>query len=119
MHKLIFNARLTKDAEQRFTNDGKAVLDLSFAVNDWNGKEKTTLWIKGALWGKRAESDFAQYLTKGTPVVVEGRLLHKEGNPRTYQTNAGETRAGFEILVVDIDPFVAGKSANGDEDILF
>ena len=114
MHKLIFNARMTKDAEKRYTQDGKAVLELNFAVNDWNGKEKTTLWIKGSLWGKKAEGDFAQYLTKGTPVVVEGRLLHKDGNPRTYTTNAGETRASFEVMVVDIDPFISNKAQEDD-----
>ena len=108
MHKLIFTGFISQEPVKRYTQKGDAVLDLNFRTSDWNGKERVTIWIKGSLWGKRIES-LEQYLAKGTPVAVEGKLLHQEGNPRVYTTNAGETRASFEIIIVDIDPFIGGK----------
>jgi single-strand DNA-binding protein len=113
MQKLFVTGNLTKDAEKRYTQDGKAVLSLNIAVNDWNGTEKTTLWIHGSIWGVRAES-LEQYLTKGTKVSAFGTLLHKEGNPKTYTTSMGETRANFEMLISEID--FSGEKKNEQEE---
>jgi single-strand DNA-binding protein len=110
MLKLIFSANLTKDCVKRYTGNGDVVLDVFMAVNDWNGKEKVTIWIKGSLWGKRGES-LEQYLLVGTKVMVEGKLQHHEGNPRTWGENP--VRASFEVMITDIE-LIGGKKQEED-----
>lgn len=61
--------RLGQDAEVRYTKSGTAVASLSLAYDTGFGDEKETTWVKGSLWGKRAET-LAEYLTKGTAVDV-------------------------------------------------
>lgn len=63
--------RLGRDAEVKQTSAGDSVANLALAYNygkKVDGKQPTQ-WVDAALWGKRAES-LAQYLTKGTAVVV-------------------------------------------------
>lgn len=109
MHKLHFSGRVTKDAEMRYTQAGKAVTSFTVAVDDGYGDKKSTIWIKCTLWEKRAEA-LTQYLTKGLPVSVEGRLNHEDGNPKMW----GEPqRASFEVSVVDIK-LMGGKKQEED-----
>lgn len=73
MAQLSGIARIGRDAETRYTPNGDAVVNLSLAFSygkkDPNTKERTTQWVDGALWGKRAES-LSSYLLKGTLVYV-------------------------------------------------
>lgn len=66
-------ARLGRDVEIRSVAGGESVGDLSLAFSygrkDRDGKRQTQ-WVKGALWGKRAEA-LAPYLLKGGLVVVD------------------------------------------------
>lgn len=78
-------ARLGRDAEVRTTQGGEQVASLSLAFTRRVKGEKLTDWVDGALWGKRAEA-LAQYLTKGSLVVVTLDDLHIE----TYQGKNGE-----------------------------
>jgi single-strand DNA-binding protein len=114
MHKLIFTARLTKDADLRYTGDGKAVATVPMAINEGYGDKKQTIWIKGSLWGKRAES-LSQYLVKGTLVHVEATLSHKDGNPRVWESN-GEHRASFECYIQEIDLLGGGSKQTAEDD---
>ena len=71
--KLIIIGNLGRDPEMRYTPDGKAVTTFSVATSrKYNEKEETT-WFRVSVWGKQAES-CNQYLTKGSKVLVEGRL---------------------------------------------
>ena len=74
-----------KNAEVRHTQDGTPVASFSVAVDDRQGREKSTMWFDVSLWGKRGEV-LAQYLTKGTKVSVCGDLGTREYNGKTYLT---------------------------------
>jgi single-strand DNA-binding protein len=104
-HTIIACGRLTKDPVQRYTGDGKAVTDMSIAVDDGFGESKKTIWLKITVWEKTAEA--CANLKKGTAILVEGRLQHDSGNPRTWSKD-GKTFAGFEITASNVR-FLSGK----------
>lgn len=108
MPQLFGMARLGRDAELRRTpnNDPVCTLALAFSYGrkDDSGK-RPTQWVEATLWGKRAEA-LAQYLTKGSAVVVTLNEVHIE----TYQGNNG---AGHKLAgqVVEIELAGGGTQA--------
>jgi single-strand DNA-binding protein len=88
----IIGGNLTRDPELKFTPDGIAVCNFSVAVNEkYTGKDgqkkENVAFIEVVAWKKTAELS-AEYLKKGSPVVVEGKLSQdnwedKEGKKRT------------------------------------
>jgi len=93
---------LTRDPELRFTAAGRGIANMGVAVNyryQQNGE-----WVeKGSFfnvtaWGTLGENAAAS-LTKGTRVVVTGRLEQRE-----YQTKEGEKRSVVEIIADEIAP---------------
>lgn len=97
---------LTRDTELKYTNNGTAVLKGSVAVNEkYKGEEKTH-YFNFTILGKFAES-INQYLVKGTPVALTGRLQHNR-----WQDKDGNTRSDVGILVQDLQMF-GTKSASG------
>jgi single-strand DNA-binding protein len=106
MH-LIGVARLGRDAEVRFMQDGTPVADLSLA---WNyGKKgqdgnRPSQWTNASLWGERAQK-LAQYLVKGTQVMVHLSDPHTE----EYDKTGGGK--GFKLVSrVDHIEFVGGTT---------
>jgi single-strand DNA-binding protein len=87
---------LTQDPELRFTQKGDPVCNFNLAVNSSykSGEEikEEVLFIKIVIWGKQAEG-CNEYLTKGKPAFVEGRL-----QSRSWETANGEKRIGFEVV---------------------
>lgn len=77
--------RIGKDAVTRFTQGGKAVTGFSAAFDNGWGDRKQTVWLDCSIWGERGEK-IAQYLTKGSQVVVEGDIGTREHEGRTYIT---------------------------------
>lgn len=77
LNKVQLMGNLTRDPEVRYTPKGTAVCDLSIAVNSGFGtgddRREETTFIDITLWGKAAENA-GQYLRKGRPVYIEGRL---------------------------------------------
>ena len=77
-NRVILMGNLTRDPELRYIQSGMAVTDLGLAVNDRrktaNGEwiEETT-FVDVTVWGRQAEIA-SEYLTKGSPVLIEGRL---------------------------------------------
>ena len=77
-NRVILIGNLTRDPELRYVSSGTAVTDIGLAVNDRrknaNGEwvEETT-FVDVTLWGRTAEVA-GEYLTKGSPVLIEGRL---------------------------------------------
>jgi len=77
-NKVILAGNLTRDVELRYIPSGTAVADIGLAVND-RCKNASGEWVDEAtfvdvtLWGKAAETA-SEYLTKGSPVLIEGRL---------------------------------------------
>jgi len=77
-NKVLLMGNLTRDPEVRYTPKGTAVANLGLAVNrswtDESGQQKEeVLFVDVEVWGRQAEN-CGQYLSKGRPVFVEGRL---------------------------------------------
>jgi single-strand DNA-binding protein len=78
LNRVLLIGNLTRDPEVRYTPKGTAVAELGIAVNrvysgeDGEKKEETT-FVDVTLWARQAEVA-GQYLKKGRPVFIEGRL---------------------------------------------
>ncbi|OYP34727.1 single-stranded DNA-binding protein [Rhodopirellula sp. MGV] len=77
-NRVILVGNLTRDIELRYIPSGQAVSDVTIAVND-RRKTASGDWVEEAcfvdvtLWGRNAEVA-SEYLSKGSPVLIEGRL---------------------------------------------
>jgi single-strand DNA-binding protein len=96
---------LTNDPELRFTPSGAAVANFTVAStprtfdrqsNEW--KDGETLFMRCSVWREAAEN-VAESLTRGTRVIVSGRL-----RSRTYDTKEGEKRTVVELEVDEVGP---------------
>ena len=96
---------LTADPELRFTPSGAAVANFTVAStprtfdrqsNDW--KDGEALFMRCNIWRDAAEN-VAESLTKGSRVIVSGRLKQ-----RSYETREGEKRTVVELEVDEIGP---------------
>ncbi|WGW11830.1 single-stranded DNA-binding protein [Saxibacter everestensis] len=94
---------LTNDPELRFTPSGAAVANFTVAStprnfdrqsNEW--KDGETLFMRCSVWRDAAEN-VAESLTRGTRVVVQGRL-----KSRSYETKEGEKRTVIELDVDEV-----------------
>lgn len=97
LNKVMLIATLGKDPEVRYTTSGTAVASFSVATNEKfknrNGEwEERTEWHNIILWGRLAEIA-GEYLTKGKPVYLEGRL-----QTRKWQDRDGTNRYTTEIV---------------------
>src|SRR5437764_1174164 len=78
LNKVLLLGNVTRDPEVRYTPKGSAVCDLGIAVNrayttDSGEKREEVTFVDVELWGRQAEVA-AEYLKKGRPVFIEGRL---------------------------------------------
>lgn len=78
-NKVILVGNLTRDPQVRYTPSGTAVAEIGLAVNRYwfdkqtNSKKEETTFVDVTLWGREAEVG-GEYLAKGRPVLIEGRL---------------------------------------------
>lgn len=77
--------RIGKDAVTRFTQGGKPVTGFSAAFDTGFGDNKKTYWLDVSGWGERYEK-VAQYLAKGSQVLLEGDIGTREHDGKTYLT---------------------------------
>jgi single-strand DNA-binding protein len=105
---------LADDPELRYTQGGVAVVSvrvgstprtLNRSTNEWVDGE--TVWVRCTAWREAAEN-IAQSITKGTRVVVTGRLKA----PSAYQTAQGEARASLELEIDEIGPSLRYATAS-------
>ena len=97
-NRVILVGNLTRDVELRYTANQTAVTDIGLAVND-RRRSATGDWVEDpvfvdvTLWGRTAEIA-SQYLGKGAPVLIEGRLKYdtweKDGQKRSKLLVVGE-----------------------------
>jgi single-strand DNA-binding protein len=78
LNKVMLMGNVTRDPEIKYTPKGTAVTELGIAVNrqytaDNGEKREDTTFVDVTLWGRQAEVA-AEYLKKGRPVFIEGRL---------------------------------------------
>ena len=85
MKSITIAGNIGRDAVTRTTGGGDKVTGFTVAVEDRQGKEKSTIWFDVAIWGARGEK-IAEYLTKGGKVAVSGDLSTREHEGKTYLT---------------------------------
>ncbi len=108
MNKVFLSGNLTRDPEVRYTQTGKAVARMGIAVRRPYSKENATDFFNMTAWDKTAE--FCQrYLTKGSRVLVEGRL-----QTYSYEGKDGTTKSGVDIQIDNIE-FAGGKREGGGD----
>jgi single-strand DNA-binding protein len=98
-NKVILIGNLTRDIELKHLPKGTAVCNLSLAVNRrWkteSGEEKEDVYFAECkAFGKQAET-IAQYVKKGHPLMVEGRLTREEWDDK----KTGEKRSTTRIMI--------------------
>ena len=98
-NKVILVGNLTRDIELKYLPKGTAVCNLSLAVNRrWKteaGEEKEDVYFAECkAFGKQAET-IAQYVKKGHPMMVEGRLTREEWDDK----KTGEKRSTTRIMI--------------------
>lgn len=112
-NKITIVGNLGRDPELRYTPQGSAVCNFSIATNekrrDKSGEmQDLTTWFRVTLWNKQAENA-SKYLTKGSPVYVEGRLRIEEWTDRD-----GNNRFTLEVQGTDMQFISAGRGGGGD-----
>jgi single-strand DNA-binding protein len=106
-NKIILVGNLGRDPELRYTPQGTPVCSFSLATNE-KRKDRTTgenndvtTWFRVTLWGRQAETA-SQYLQRGRPVYIEGRLRVEEWTDRD-----GKARHTLEVHATDMQ-FIGG-----------
>ena len=112
INRVVLTGNLTRDPELRNTPSGTSVCSLRLAVNT-SRKDASGQWVDKpnyfdiTVWGRQGEN-VAQYLAKGRPVAVDGRLEWRE-----FTDKEGNNRQAVEI-VADSVQFLGGRDdANG------
>jgi single-strand DNA-binding protein len=96
-NRVILLGNVTRDPELRYIPSGTAVTEIGLAVNDRrkaaNGEwvEETT-FVDVTLWGRQAEIA-TEYLSKGSPVLIEGRLKLD-----SWQDKDGQKRSKLRVI---------------------
>ncbi len=107
-NRVILIGNLTRDPELRYTPQGTAVADLRLAVTTVRGRSGTerkeeTLFIDCTVWDRQAET-CSEYLAKGRPVLVEGRLIEDQWQDK----ETGERRSRIKVYVQNVQ-FLGGR----------
>jgi single-strand DNA-binding protein len=98
-NKVIIMGNLTRDPEVRFIPSGTAVCDISLAVNSqWtdrksNERKEEVTFVEVTLWGRTAEIA-GEYLAKGRPVLIEGRLHQDSWEDK----ETGQKRSKMKVI---------------------
>ena len=110
INSVVLVGNLTKDPELRHTPSGTAVTTLRVAVNDRvkRGEEWTdaAYYFDVTVWGRTAEN-CAQYLAKGRPVGVQGKLTWRE-----WDAQDGSKRQSVEVVADNVQ-FLGGRDGGG------
>ena len=97
-NRVVLLGNLTRKPEVRYLESGTAVVDVGLAVNERRKNQsgewiEDTLFVDVTLWGRTAEVA-GEYLTKGSPILVEGRLKldtwESDGQKRSKLKVVGE-----------------------------
>ena len=108
LNKVTIAGRLTRDPELRHTPKGTAVTELGIAVNcrvkNGDQWEEKCSFYDITLWGRTAELA-GEYLTKGRPVYIEGRL-HLEN---WTDKESGQKRSKLKVIGESMQ-FLGGRS---------
>ena len=113
VNRVMLAGNLTRDIELKQTPSDQAVATIGLAVNrryktrDGEQREETT-FIDCEAWGRTAEV-MSQYLSKGRPVFIEGRLKLDTWDDR----DSGKTRSKLKVVIENFQ-FVDSKAGDSD-----
>jgi single-strand DNA-binding protein len=112
INRVVLVGNLTKDPELRHTPSGTAVCSLRVAVNS-RRRDESGQWVDKpnyfdvSIFGNQAESS-AQYLSKGRPVGIDGRLDWRE-----WEAQDGSKRQAVQIIAESVQ-FLGGRGDGAD-----
>jgi len=114
-NRVLLIGNLTKDPELRYTPQGTAVVNLRLAVNrrfrNKNQELKEEVcFITAVVWDRQAET-CNQYLHKGSPVFVEGRL-----QSRSFEDASGQKRNVIEVRAERVQ-FLRGANVKAEAEV--
>src|SRR4051812_8917916 len=114
-NKVILLGNLTRDPEVRYTPKGSAVAEVGLAVNrvyttDGGEKREEVTFVDVTLWGRTAEIA-GEYLKKGRPVLIEGRLQLDTWDDK----QSGQKRSKLKV-VGEAMQLLGGRPGGGDGD---
>ena len=105
LNKVMLIGNLTKDPELKYLPNGTAVANMSMAINrKYKSGEETkedVCFVRVVVWAKRAEV-CAEYLKKGNPVFIEGRL-----QSRSWEKD-GQKHSALDVVAENVQ-FLGGK----------
>ena len=112
-NKVILMGNLTRDPEVKYTSGGTAIAKLGMAINrTWTNKEgqkqEETTFVDVDAFGRQAEV-IGQYLKKGRPVMIEGRLKLDQWDDK--QTGAKRSKLG---VILEGFQFLDSRGEGGD-----
>jgi single-strand DNA-binding protein len=96
-NRVILVGNLTRDPEIRYIPSGTPVCDVGLAVNDRRKNQsgewvEETTFVDVTMWARTAEVA-CEYLSKGSPVLIEGRLKLD-----TWESNDGQKRSKLRVV---------------------
>jgi single-strand DNA-binding protein len=113
INRVVITGNLTRDPELRSTPGGTSVCSLRVAVNS-RRKDESGEWVDKpnyfdvTVWGAQGEN-CAQYLSKGRPVAVDGRL-----NWREWEDKEGNKRQSVDIIADSVQFLGTRDAAQGN-----
>jgi single-strand DNA-binding protein len=113
VNKVMLLGNLTRDPEIRYTPKGTAVTDLGMAINrirtgDNGERIEEVTYVDVTLWGRQAELA-GQYLGKGRPVFIEGRLQLDQWDDK----QSGQKRSRLRVVGENMQFLPSGGSGGG------
>jgi single-strand DNA-binding protein len=114
INRVVLVGNLTRDPELRHTPSGTAICKLRVAVNSRQKDPATGEWgekpnyFDVTVWGNQGES-CAQYLSKGRPVAIDGRLDWREWEDK----QTGQKRQAVEIIADSVQ-FLGSRGEGGE-----
>jgi single-strand DNA-binding protein len=111
INRVIITGNLTRDPELRSTGGGTSVCSMRVACNTRRKDQSTGEWVDKpnyfdvTVWGMQGEN-CAQYLSKGRPVAVDGRLEWRE-----WQDKEGNKRQSVDIIADSVQ-FLGSREGN-------
>jgi single-strand DNA-binding protein len=113
INRVIITGNLTRDPELRSTGGGLAICSLRIATNTRRKDGQSGEWVDKAnyfdvtIFGRQGENA-AQYLSKGRPVAIDGRLEWRE-----WQDQSGNKRQSVEIIADNVQFLGSGGGEGG------
>lgn len=117
LNRVFLIGNLTRDPELRYIPSGQAVTTFTVAVNraytaGTGEKKEETSFIRVVVWARRAEV-CNEYLKKGSPVFVEGRL-----QSRSWEAQDGTKRSTIEVVASNVQFLARGGGGSREPEAI-